>query len=236
VQAGQVVAQLRNPDLEQDIEVSRQALREVDAMMRQAMVKAPTQLPTLEQQRQAAVRRLVELQSRRQQLAVRSPSAGEWVAPALHESEGSWLQRGQPLGETVQRHGFRFIAVVRQEEANELFAQPPKHATVKLTGQADLSIAASAMKLIPYQQDKLLSPVLGWLGGGDIAVKTDDRSGATTAESFYALYVALPAQLPPGLVPLHGMSGQVRLELPGKPFFWQARRALMQLMQKRYGL
>jgi hypothetical protein len=32
------------------------------------------------------------------------------------------------------------------------------------------------------------------------------------------------------------MSGQVRVELPGQPLFWQARRALAQLMQKRYGL
>jgi putative peptide zinc metalloprotease protein len=236
VQAGQVVAQLRNPDLDQDIEVSRQALREVDAMQRQAMFKAPSQLPLLQQQRQAAVRRLAELETRRQQLAVRTPSAGEWVAPALHENEGSWLQRGQPLGETVQRRGFRFIAVVPQEQANELFALPPKEASVKLTGQADQAIVASTMQLLPYQQQKLLSPALGWLGGGDIAVKPDDRSGATAAESFFALYVGLPEKLPGELMPLHGMSGQVRLELPGKPFFWQARRVLMQLMQKRYGL
>jgi putative peptide zinc metalloprotease protein len=182
------------------------------------------------------LKRLVELQSREQQLAVRSPSSGEWVAPALHENEGSWLQRGQPLGETVQRHGFRFIAVVPQEQANELFAQPPRRGTVKLNGQADISITARSMQLIPYQQQKLLSAALGWLGGGEIAVKTDDRSGNTAAESFFALYVNLPAQLPPQLVPLHGMSGQVRLDLPAKPFFWQARRVVMQLMQKRYGL
>jgi len=236
VRAGDVVAQLRNPDLEQDIEVSRQALREVEALLRQSLVQAPAQLTSLQEQRQAAVRRLVELESRRVQLTVRSPAAGEWVSPALHENEGTWLQRGQPLGETVQRRGFRFVAVVPQEQANELFAQRPREATVKLTGQADASIAATSVQLIPYQQQKLLSPALGWLGGGEIAVKTDDRSGATAAESFFALYVALPPQLPAQLVPLHGMSGQVRLELPGQPLFWQAQRAVMQLMQKRYGL
>jgi len=236
VRAGQVVAQLRNPDLEQDLEVSRQALREVDALFRQAMVKAPTQLTALQEQRAAAVRRLAELQQREAQLLVRSPRAGEWIAPALHENEGSWLQRGQPLGETVQRRGFRFVAVVPQEQANELFAQHPREASIKLTGQADTSIAATSLKLIPYQQQKLLSPALGWLGGGDIAVNTEDRSGATAAESFFALYIGLPPQLPGAVVPLHGMSGEVRLELPGEPLFWQVRRALMQLMQKRYGI
>lgn len=236
VRAGEVVAELRNPDLEQDIEVSRQALREVDALVRQAMVKAPAQLPTLQQQHQAALRRLVELESKRAQLLVRSPAAGEWVAPALHENEGTWLQRGQPLGETVQRRGFRFIAVVPQEQANELFAQHPREATVKLTGQADASIAVTSLQLIPYQQQKLQSAALGWLGGGDIAVRTDDRSGNTAAESFFALHVGLPRQLPAHVVPLEGMSGQVRMELPGEPLFWQARLALMQLMQKRYGL
>ncbi|NML47858.1 hypothetical protein HHL11_29180 [Ramlibacter sp. G-1-2-2] len=236
VRAGDVVAELRNPDLDQDIEVSKQALREVEALFRQAMFKAPAQLPTLQQQQQAALRRLVELEAKRAQLTVRSPAAGEWVAPALHENEGTWLQRGQPLGETVQRRGFRFIAVVPQEQANELFAQHPKEASVKLNGQADASIAVTSLQIIPYQQQKLQSAALGWLGGGEIAVKTDDRSGNTAAESFFALYVGLPKQLPAQVVPLEGMSGQVRMELPGEPLFWQGRRALMQLMQKRYGL
>jgi putative peptide zinc metalloprotease protein len=236
VKAGDVVAQLRNPDLEQDLEISRQSLREADAMMRLALVRSPSQIGSLQEQRGAVLQRLAELQSQREQLLVRSPRAGEWVAPALHEKEGNWLQRGQPLGETVQRKGFRFVAVVPQEQANELFAQPPRQASVKLTGQADVSIEAGRMQLLPYQQNRLLSSALGWLGGGDIAVSNDDRSGATAAESFFSLHVALPAQLPAGLAPLHGMSGQVRLELPGKPMFWQARRSLLQLMQKRYAL
>lgn len=236
VRAGEVVARLRNPDLEQDLAVSRAALREADAMLRQAMVRAPAQLPTLQEQRAATVRRIAELEARRELLAVRSPHAGEWVAPALHENEGSWLQRGQPLGEVVRRSGFRFVAVVPQEEANELFARRPGQTSVKLAGQAEVTIASSGLQLIPYQQQRLLSPALGWLGGGDIPVKTEDRSGATAAESFFAVHVLLPETLPQELALLHGISGQVRLELPGQPLFWQGRRALMQLMQKRYGL
>jgi putative peptide zinc metalloprotease protein len=236
VRAGDVVARLRNPDLEQDLAVARASIREADAMIRAAMVKAPAQVGTLQEQRQAALRRIAELEARREQLVVRSPRAGEWVSPTLHENEGSWMQRGHALGETVQRSRFRFVAVVPQEQANELFAQRPAGASVKLTGQADVSITAGSVQLIPYQQHKLHSAALGWLGGGEIAVKTDDRSGNTAAESFFALHVALPAGLPAQLAPLHGMSGQVRLELPGKPLFWQARRSLMQLMQKRYSL
>ncbi len=236
VAAGEVVAQLRNPDLDQDLEVAREMLREVDALARQAMVRAPVQMLQLQEQRVAALRRLAELENRRGQLAVRSPRAGEWVAPGLHENEGGWVQRGRALGETVQRSRFRFVAVVPQEEANELFARPPQAATVRLHGQADVTLTAGAMQLIPYQQQKLLSPALGWLGGGEIAVKTDDRSGATAAESFFALHVALPQRLPQELTALHGMSGQVRLELPGQPLFWQARRSLRQLLQKRYSL
>lgn len=236
VQAGDVVARLRNPDLEQDLEVSRQGLREVDAMLRQAMVKAPANVTPLLEQRQSAIRRIAEIRAKAEMLVVRSPREGEWVAPELHENEGNWLQRGQPVGQVVQRTGFRFVAVVPQEQANELFSQHPSGGSVKLYGQADVSIRAGDLKLIPYQQQRLQSAALGWLGGGDIAVKPDDRSGNTAAESFFALYVAVPQKLPEQLTPLHGMSGQVRLELPGKPLFWQGRRALMQLMQKRYGL
>jgi putative peptide zinc metalloprotease protein len=217
-------------------EVARQTLREVDAMVRQALVRAPGQLGQLQEQRVASARRLAELQIKREQLSVRSPRAGEWVAPALHEREGGWVQRGQPLGEVVQRSGFRFVAVVPQEQANELFARPPQSGAVRITGQSDVTLPVGTMQLLPYQQQKLLSPVLGWLGGGEIAVKSDDRSGNTAVESFFALYVALPKDLPRELTPLQGMSGQVRLELPGQPLFWQARRSLSQLLQKRYSV
>lgn len=236
VAAGEVVARLRNPDLEQDLQIAQQSLRETDAMFRQALVRAPSQLGQLQEARVAALRRLAELEIRHGQLQVRSLRAGEWVAPTLHEREGGWVQRGAPLGETVRSSRFRFVAVVPQEQANELFARPPQAGSVRITGQADVQMPAGSVQLIPYQQQKLLSPALGWLGGGEIAVKTDDRSGATAAESFFSLYVTLPPQLPQDLRALHGMSGQVRLELPGQPLFWQARRSLSQMLQKRYSV
>jgi hypothetical protein len=61
-----------------------------------------------------------------------------------------------------------------------------------------------------------------------------------TSEPFFELRAALPSNLAlardQGLDPLPGMTGVLRIALPGEPLLRQARKALMQLFQKRYGI
>ena len=66
------------------------------------------------------------------------------------------------------------------------------------------------------------------------------RAAKPPPNRFFELRAPLPADLAKaeaeGLEPLPGLSGTLRLDLPGMPLFGQARKALMQLFQKRYGL
>lgn len=235
VEPGDLIARFSNSELDADIDITQQQLRETELQQRQAMLGRTGDLPAIQGQRQSLLERMAELHERRRLLDVRARQAGEWVAPELHEKQGSWLQRGQALGEIVDRSRFRFLAVVPQEQADELFRLKARHGELRLHGQADRPLDVDELTLIPVQQHKLSSPALGWMGGGEIAVKTDERGGAQTTESFYALHAALPAGAAAGLTALHGQTGLLRIDLPAEPLFTQVGRAFKQMVQKRYG-
>lgn len=236
LRAGQLIARLLNADLATDIATTEASQIETQAQYRQALHKSRSELNALQQKLDTLDDRLRNFAGQRHLLEVRAEQDGEWVAPELHERVGSWLQRGQTLGEIVDPRSFRFVAVVEQEQTDRLFRQDFKQAELRFAGQADGNVLLTQMKIIPFQSDRLPSVALGWLGGGDIAVNTSEPSGATAKESFYLLQTELPKAALKGLTVLHGLTGTLRIQTPAQPLATQAYRAVQQLLQKRYAL
>lgn len=236
VRPGDLLAVMQNKDLDLELESTRIALREASSHYRAALFNAPNDLAPVQQQIQATTDKIGELERRLAALAVAAPHAGEWVAPALHERQGSWITRGQLLGEVVDRSAFRFMAVIAQEQADELFNQSGASAELRLVGQADRLLPMQRVTLVPYQQVKLRSAALGWLGGGDIAVKTDQQDGNQALDPFYVVFAEITSEHLADVAVYHGLSGTLRIALPWQPLAVQLRRAYMQLVQKRYAL
>lgn len=234
VQAGQVLASFSNPDLVADIRLTESGQVETEAQIRQALHRAGQDLSALQDKAEALELRRLNLQEQQQQLQVRASQSGEWVAPDLHEQLGTWMQRGQTLGEVVDASSFRFVAVMPQEQADIMFQNNFRQAELRLNGQADATLALPQVSIIPFQSDKLPSTALGWLGGGDIAVNTQEPSGTKAMESFFLLQSEIPTEQRHGVTVLHGLSGTLRLQTPAQPLASQAYRALKQLVQKRY--
>ena len=234
VLSGQVLASFSNPDLAADIRLTESGQIETEAQIRQALHRGGQDLSALQDKADALELRRLSLQEQQQQLQVRASQDGEWVAPDLHEQLGTWMQRGQTLGEVVDASSFRFVAVMPQEQADIMFQNNFRQAELRLNGQADATLALPHVSIIPFQSDKLPSTALGWLGGGDIAVNTQEPSGTKAMESFFLLQSEIPTEQRRGLMVLHGMSGSLRLQTPAQPLASQAYRALKQLVQKRY--
>jgi len=236
VKAGQVLASFSNQDLTADIRLTELGQIEVQTQIRQALHQASQDLSALQEKADALELRLINLQEQQQQLQVRASQDGEWVAPDLHEQLGTWMQRGQALGEVVDASSFRFVAVMPQEQADIMFQNNFRRAELRLSGQADTTLALPHVSIIPFQSDRLPSTALGWLGGGDIAVNTQEPSGTKAMESFFLLQGEIPAEERLDATVLHGLSGTLRLQTPAQPLMSQAYRALKQLVQKRYAI
>ncbi len=233
---GQVIARLVNPDLEHDLEVTRQQLAETDLLYRQALRNTLSDLNPLRERKVALHARLHELETVHRELVVVAPYAGRWLAPTLHEQRKTWIRRGANIGQIVSEQGYRFTAVVTQEDARNLFSARHQGIEMRLTGQVDHVIPLHEITLIPYQRQELASPALGWMGGGEYATQHDDQSGRRTTESFFELRALVPTASLAGAAVLHGLTGRVRIPLAERSLYARAHEGLLQLLQKRYKL
>lgn len=236
VRKGQLIATLGNPDLMSEISLSEHAREEADIQYRQALYKSNNDINGIQKLLDALDIRLKDLNEQRDRLKVIAEQDGEWIAPELHEMVGTWLQRGYSVGEVVDRRRFRFLAIIQQEEAEYLFKQEFRDTQLRLTGQADVNLTLPQIKVIPYQNNRLPSVALGWLGGGEIPVNTSDPTGEKATESFYILHAEVPSLENVQLTVLHGLSGILRIRLAPQPLLVQAYRSVKQLVQKRYSL
>ena len=129
-----------------------------------------------------------------------------------------------------------FVAVVAQEQADRIFQEAPHQAELRLAGQAYGNVFLPEVQIIPFQSDRLPSVALGWLGGGDIAVSTNEPSGTIAKETFYVLQTQLPNAALHEITVLPGITGTLRIPTPSQPIGIQVYRTIKQLLQKRYAL
>lgn len=234
VEAGQVLLRMSNRDLELELAIIQQQIIEAGIMRDQALGVSMAEVAPLQERLRVLQDREAETRRRIDQLIVHARHDGIWVAPDLHERVGSWLARGETLGELADNASLRFLAVVSQEQASKLFGGLPDSAELRMNGQAAEVLTADSLRLLPFQRQTLPSTALGWSGGGPVPVASDDPEGLRALDSFYELEVALDRYLP--VVGYHGMTGWMRIPMPSEPLLSQFRTFLMQLLQKRYQL
>jgi putative peptide zinc metalloprotease protein len=232
VQAGTPLIELSDRELELEIVAVEAQREESVAMYRKALRHEKADLEPIRKRLETIDGKLQDLRKQQADLVTRARQAGIWVAPDIQDMVGSWLSRGSAIGTIVDPAAFRFSAVVSQDEAAELFGGRIQKAEVRLYGQAGQNLATTNLLFIPFQQEKLPSAALGWLGGGEVPVAVTDETGLQAVEPFFQIYATLKSGSQAAL--LHGRSGKLRFTLNSKPLLLQWGHKLRQLLQKRY--
>lgn len=210
---------------------------ELLAMQRAALSERGVDVAQLQEQLDTKQQRLLELQRRLESLTVRAPHEGRYVTLQGRERLGSWLNQGVELGHVLDgTGGHQFVAVISQEQARELFGVELGARQVRLRGQSDVDLALGELVILPYERARLPSAALGWLGGGELAVSTQDERGEKAAEAFFEVRASLRPEAETELRLMHGLKGVLRIGLPSRSLFQRASDSLRQLMQKRYQL
>ncbi|MFN0130239.1 MAG: peptidase M50 [Verrucomicrobiales bacterium] len=235
VRSGDVVIRVANEELAAEVRAARAEVDEVLALERSALDNPGEGVAAIRERLQAVRQRLAELDRLQSDLEIRAPVDGTWVTPERGDFAGRWIARGTAVGEVVDESSFRFAAVVRQEDASNLFGPAVRPAGVRLHGQAGERLTVRSLTVMAAPQNQLPSAALGWQGGGEIAVKADDSSGTRAAESFFEVRAELESA-GTGVVLRHGRSGELRCQLPWRPLMGQWWRLGRQLVQKRFQL
>ena len=236
VRRDDVIAVLENKDLDSRIRINRDEYDANQVALHTMLYQSQPDLEAVRLRTAALDNEYRDLTRRRDALTVKASFDGWWMSPLLHENLGGWVNRGEVLGDLVDTRSFRFSGVISQEQAQEIFASRIQGGDIAVLGQADHRVALTDISVIPYESTKLASASLGWLGGGDVPVRTDENSGTQAREPFFVLRGNLPQQLPAGLVPMHGLSGKMKIFLKPQTIWAQASMALRQLVQKRYSV
>jgi putative peptide zinc metalloprotease protein len=233
VQSGQPLVQLKNPELELAQAAAQARLAEVNARLLQARGKDSANIAPLAALRDSVNDQLAQLNRDAANLTVRAAYSGVWVSPDMADRRGSWLERGSNLGLLVNPAAFQFVATVREEDVNALFARNIRSSDVRLYGQAGMDLTVTDLKVIPGGQQMLPSAALGWAAGGEVPVATENNdSGGRTLEPFFEVRGNLAASS--GVTLLDGRSGRIRFRLEPEPLLPRWLRSLWQLLQKRY--
>jgi len=232
VSKGTPLVELADRELELEIEATSAQRKEALAMQLRALRMEMADLEPIRKRLEAVESKLGDLETQRASLTVRARQAGIWVAPAMKDLIGAWLNRGSVIGQIVNENSFRFSAIVSQDEATELFTGKINKAEVRLHGQGGENLTVSKFQIIPYRQEKLPSAALGWRGGGEVPISVKDEKGVQAAEPFFQINADIKPV--PEVLLLHGMSGKLRLTLNPKPLLFQWAHKFRQLLQKRY--
>lgn len=236
VEAGTVLVQLENPEIEFELRTVAAMADEVRARIDAARSEAIADVDPLVRRAETIAQRLDDLTRRRAALAVTAPQSGVWVAPGLSERAGTWVERGAGLGGVYGEDGWRFTAVVTQEESADLFDDRVERGAVRLWGGRE-EIPVRAIEIVPFEQRNLPSASLGWLGGGTIVTSaTGGGDGRVAREAFFQLRADLSAEAAALAGIHHGRSGVIRLDREPEPLARQAVRSVRQMLQTRYRL
>jgi putative peptide zinc metalloprotease protein len=234
VQAGQPLVELVNPELDLALAAARASYAETEARYRAALSLDAASLAPLQGRLDSARQLLQRLEEDKSNLVVRARVSGWWTLPRPEEMPGRWLPKGSALGLIINTNAFEFSATVRQEELDRLFGRLHQQAEVRLFGQGGLNLQLRDLRIIPGAQYVLPTIALGWAGGGEMPVSSQDRQGRLAAEPFFNVIGRV--EPPPEAVLLHGRTGKARFDIGREPLLPRAMRALWQLLQKRYQL
>ncbi len=236
VSKDQLLLKLVQPDYHVD-EIRQEArLREIEQRQRIAFSEEPAYLTALQSQADSIQLQLDAIIDRKQNLDVRAPRSGRWVYTPDSLHPGSWIKRGTGLGEIIDPDRFRFTAIVSQNEAAVFFQEPVKRTSVRLRGEAGISMNATDIRILSVEQTFLPTAALGWLAGGALEVDFQDTSGTKTVEPFYLVYIELERnpQTDPLFFDLR--RGVARFQLEPRPLLQQAWVRIRNLLQRRYQL
>lgn len=234
VRAGEPLMRLKNPEMELELAGALARQQEIEVRLLKAMNTDVATLKPLMALQAATTSRLQKLQTDQALLILRARHDGVWVAPGVESYAGRWLRKGTRLGLLVNPSSFEFAATVQQEDADALFGRKTPTAEIRLKGQPSPMIRVANWKVIPGDQKILPSPALGWAGGGEVAISTDDPQGRKAAEPFFEVLAPVPKS--EAIALLDGRSGRIRFDLEPEPLLTRWLRRLWQLLQKRYQL
>ena len=212
VHAGEVLATLANPEIEENVRIVRARLEYTHQALLRALATQDTSAAQMDTEESARLSlKLAEAERKQSELALRCPISGIVTTPEIEERTGEYLGEGQDFATVANRTFMRARILVRDLNLSE----------VRTGAGVELHVSAYPLRFFSGKVAQIMPATsldrpLG-------ALKEEKVAGQQTT-NYIAVIVDIPN--PDGALK-EGMTGTAKIFGPRKyPLAWQAGRAV----------
>lgn len=232
VAKGEILVVCSNPELTAERDRYMARLAELRTRYALALPKDHVQVNLLREeigQVSAALARVGEMVDL---LTIRSPRDGILVLPGAADLPGRYVPRGGLVGYVLGGEAPLVRTVVSQDDVDAVRQRTGKVRLLFADNPA-VVISGAVRREVPGASEKLPSTILGFGGGGEIAIDPADASGTRSFEKTFQFDIEVTKGAPETFI---GNRVYVRFEHHPEPLGWQMLRNIRQIFLKRFNV
>jgi putative peptide zinc metalloprotease protein len=173
---------------------------------------------------------IAQKQEQAARLKLRSPAEGTFVVQQPGDLPGRFLHQGDLIGYVLDDRQAE-VRVAISQEAIGLVRHATQAVEARYANRPAETVPIKLLREIPESRQRLASPALGSLGGGEFTLHPEDKDGMRPLEAVFELRLQLErpiARLGERII--------VQFEHHPLPLGWQWYRSLRQMFLKRFNL
>ncbi|MCW2284566.1 putative peptide zinc metalloprotease protein [Rhodoblastus acidophilus] len=192
VTRGQALAALEDPYVDSRRAKARARLAEVEARLQAAEAHSPFETQVLRRQRELSQRELAEMERKQEELTLRAPRDGVFVAPRAADLPENFVTRGETVGYVMAEGAPTIRAMVPASEI-ELARDRVKGVAIRLDEAPWTPLARAAIaRETPQASHKLPSPAMASVHGGPFTLDPTAKDKDVVLDSIVAIDVSSP--------------------------------------------
>lgn len=188
----QVIAISENPELVSKQAQLRAQLRGLQIELRGALAKSPVDAQAAQFKIDAINEQLSQIDKRVEGLTLRAAQSGRFVGQNLYKFLGSFVKRGQTIGQITDLDSLRITALVDQAHSSSGFLGTIESIEVRNVSDVLQVAPTKIYRQLEGGQTHLPHPALGYAGGGPIATDPSDQKGVTALRPQFVLWLDMP--------------------------------------------
>ena len=165
-------------------------------------------------------------------LTIRSTRDGLFILPSFQDLPGRFVQRGGLVGYVLDDEPPLVRTVVAQDDVDDV-RQRTLEVNVCFADRLTEVLGGVIRREVPGASEQLPSTILGFGGGGEIAIDPRDASGTKAFEKKFQFDVQITSVAAGSFV---GNRAYVRFEHDPEPLGWRMIRKVRQIFLKRFNV
>lgn len=228
VKAGEVIAQLDNPELSSSVQALTARVQELDLRYREAAAESRDEFAIVAEEYDRSVAELADAQQRLDGLILVAPESGTLALEERNGLLGRFMPRGSVVGYVIAGREILMRVVVRQDDI-DLVRQQTKEVQVRFASNPGKVVTVRQVREVPEARRQLPSAALSLEGGGPHALDPSGQQELRSIEPLFQFELAAPPQ--PGW--RVGERVYVRFVHKAEPLWGRVRREVRRVFLRR---